>query len=102
MRSLSAIVRRECATSVPPRAMSPNPMDNCSVRGDTTMFAPNRSNWSWTAPSICEVIDEIATNVAIPRKIPRPVKTARGLRRSRFFQASVLMFMSAPRNRARS
>jgi hypothetical protein len=40
------------------------------------------------------VIDEIATNVAIPRKIPRPVKTARDLRRSRFFHASVLMFMT--------
>ncbi|OGR20934.1 MAG: hypothetical protein A2559_06370 [Deltaproteobacteria bacterium RIFOXYD2_FULL_66_9] len=58
------------------------------------MLAPNRSNWSWTAPSICDVIDEIATNVAIPRKIPRPVKTARDLRRSRFFQARFLIFMN--------
>jgi hypothetical protein len=58
------------------------------------MFAPNRSSWSWTAPSICDVIDEIATNVAIPRKIPRPVKTARDLRRRRFFQASFLIFMN--------
>ena len=103
IRSASAMVRRECATSVPPRAMSPKPMDSRSVRGDTTMFAPNRSSWSWTAPSIWDVRDAIATKVAIPRKMPSPVKTARDLRRSRFLQASVRRFIRAryfraPRN----
>src|SRR4030042_775617 len=84
------------ATCAPPREMSPNPSDSCSVRGTTRIFAPHRSSLSRTAPSLCMGREERETNVPVPRKIPRPVNTARDLLRNRFFQASLRIFISRP------
>src|SRR3989304_176755 len=84
------------ATCAPPRAMSPNPRDSCSVRGTTRIFAPNRPSLLRTAPSSFLLREERATNVPIPRNIPRPVNTARDFLRNRFFQASLRIFISRP------